>query len=142
MVGKEKQYIEAGNGICFEWKFKIDLEETDAEQLKLVLRSGEGKQTVCVFDFAESKMYVDRNASDGWSNGVSESILYLQNKKELDVHILSDQSSLEIFSDRYSNNHSMNIYAGNEQNQTCLYACGGNAVLKDMEAYELKECYR
>lgn len=36
----------------------------------------------------------------------------------------------------------MNIYAGYGQNQTCIYACGGKAVLKDMEAYELMECYR
>lgn len=40
-----------------------------------------------------------------------------EEEKKLDVHILSDQSSLEIFVDRYQNNHSNNIYAGNAQNQ-------------------------
>ena len=55
------------------------------------MRSGVGKETVCTLDFAESKMSVDRNHSDGWSKGISESILYLQDKKELDIHIFSDQ---------------------------------------------------
>ena len=87
-------------------------------------------------------MVVDRNQSDGWSKGISESILYLQDKKELDIHIFSDQSSVEIFTDQYRNNHSLKIYAGNEQNETYVCARGGKVVLKDMETYGLGECYR
>ena len=141
-VGEERQAVKAGDGISYEWKFKVDLEQTDATALKIIMRSGEGKETVCTLDFAESKMSVDRNHSDGWSKGISESILYLQDKKELDIHIFSDQSSVEIFTDQYRNNHSLNIYAGNEQNETYVCALGGKVVLKDMETYGLGECYR
>ena len=65
----------------------------------------------------------------------------LKGKKELDVHILSDQSSLEIFTDQYQNNHSNNIFATDAQNQIKIRAYGGNVVIKNMETYGLKECY-
>ena len=45
-------------------------------------------------------MSVDREKADGWSRGISRSVMYLKGKRELDVHILSDRSSLEIFTDK------------------------------------------
>lgn len=142
VIKQEKAIVKAGDGVSFECKLTVDLEQTDAEQLKVVLRCGNGQQTVCTFDFTKSIMSVDRNHADGWSKGVSESTLYLRNKKELDVHILSDQSSVEIFTNQYRNNHSLNIYAGGAQNQTYLCSCGGQTVLKKIETYGLKECNR
>ena len=100
--------LKAGDGIAFEIKMKVDLEETDASGLEIDLRCGEGRKTTCTFDFKHGVMQVDRNASDGWSKGVSSSTLFLKGKKELDIHIYSDQSSLEIFADQYHNNHANN----------------------------------
>lgn len=134
--------IEAGDGVSFEWKMVIDLEKTDADQLEIDLRCGEGRKTVCLFDFKNAELSVDRNAADGWSRGVSRSVMYLKGKKELDVHIFSDQSSLELFTDDYRNNHSNNIFAGDAQNQIYLRAHGGRAVLKNIETYGLTECSR
>ena len=138
----EKIAVKAGDGVSFEWKLKIDLEQTDADRLEIELRSGKGRKTVCIFDFKKGRMTVDRNEADGWSKGISESTLYLKDKKELDIHILSDQSSVEIFADRYRNNHSLNVYAGNDQNKVYLCACGGKVAFKDLETYGLKECNR
>ena len=45
------------------------------------------------------ELKVNRNKADGWSKGISHSILFLKEKDVLDVHILSDQSSLELFTD-------------------------------------------
>ena len=64
--------------------------------------------------------------------------MQLKKKTELDVHILSDQSSIEIFADQYRNNHSNNIFAGNGQNRLKICAYGGSAVIRDIEAYGLK----
>ena len=61
----------------------------------------------------------------------------LMGKKELDVRIFSDQSSVEIFTDEYRNNHSMNVYAGNEQNGISVRAFGGTAVFREIETYGL-----
>lgn len=133
----EEEELTAGDGICFELKLMIDLENTDADQLELELRCGEGKRTVCLFDFKKAEMSVDRNEADGWSKGISRSVMYLKGKKKLDLHILSDRSSLEIFTDQYQNNHSNNIFAGVSQNQLKFRAHGGRVILKDIETYGL-----
>lgn len=141
VVMEEETELTAGDGVCFELKLKIDLENTDADKLELVLRCGEGKKTVCMFDFKNAEMSVDRNEGDGWSMGISRSVMYLKGKKELDVHILSDQSSLEIFTDQYQNNHSNNIFAGDAKNQLKIRAYGGRVVIKKYESYGLKGCF-
>lgn len=138
VVSEEYTELEAGDGVCFELKLKIDLQRTNADELELDLRCGAERRTICLFHFKKGEMRVDRNAADGWSKGVSRSVLYLQGKKELDVHILSDQSSLEIFTDQYQNNHSNNIFAKASQNQLRVRAHGGNAVLRDIETYGLR----
>ena len=63
-------------------------------------------------------------------------------KRELDIHIFSDQSSLEIFSNGYQNNHSNNVFAGNDQNRIFIRAQGGRAVIREYESYGLEECFR
>ena len=138
LVTDEETELTAGDGVCFELKFRIDLKETDADILELSLRCGEGRKTVCRFDFRKAEMSVDRNNADGWSRGISRSVMQLKKKTELDVHILSDQSSIEIFADQYQNNHSNNIFAGDGQNQLKICAYGGSAVIRDIEAYGLK----
>lgn len=80
-------------------KMKIDFEKTDAQRLELNLRCGEGKKTVCLVNFKNAEMSVERNEADGWSRGVSRNTMFLKGKRELDIHIFSDQSSLEIFTD-------------------------------------------
>lgn len=141
LVSEEEKELAAGDGVSFELKFKIDLEETDARSVELSLRSGEGKRTVCLFDFKTAEFRVNRNESDGWSRGISRSVMYLKGKKELDVHIFSDQSSLEIFTDRYQNNHSNNIFASDSQNRLWIRAYGGKAVVKEYESWGLGECF-
>ena len=83
-------------------------------------------------------MSVDRNFGDEWSKGISRSILNLKEKNELDVHVFVDRSSVEIFADQYSNNHSNNVFASDEQNQIFMSAYGGKAVISGLETYGLK----
>lgn len=141
MVVGEKQQVElpVGDEVAFELRFVIDLEETKADKIELFLRCGEGKETICTIDLKNAWLSVDRNNADGWSKGVSKSVLFLKDKKELDVCILSDQSSLEIFTDQYTNNHSMNVFAGNEQNKVMVKTVGGEGALKQIASYRLKK---
>lgn len=138
VVTEAETGLEAGDGVCYELRFNIDLEKTEADRLELLLRCGNGRKTICVFDFRQAEMSVDRNEADGWSRGVSRSVLCLKGKTQLDVHIFSDQSSLEVFADQYRNNHSNNIFAGASQNQLKIRAQGGNVVIRNIEAYGLK----
>lgn len=138
VVSEDGTVLAAGDGISYELKFVIDLEKTNADKLELELRCGQGKRTVCLFDFQKSEMSVNRNEADGWSKGISRSVMNLSGKKEMDVHILSDKSSLEIFTNQYQNNHSNNIFAGKEQNQLKIRAHGGTVSIRNIEMYGLK----
>ena len=60
--------------MTFELKMKIDLEKTDADKLEFTLRCGEGKKTVCMFDFKKAEMTVNRNNADGWSRAFQEAL--------------------------------------------------------------------
>ena len=142
VVTEEEMELTAGDGIGFEMKFKIDLDETDADKLEVSMRCGEGKRIVCMFDFQRAEMRVDRDEADAWSRGISKSVMNLKGKKELDVHIFSDQSSLEIFTDQYQKNHSNNIFASDGQNRLKIRAYGGKAVIKEYESYGMKDCFR
>lgn len=137
-VSEQETEIRVGNGECCEMKFILDLKETTADQVEMKLRCGEGKKTVCLFNLKKGEMTVDRDNSDGWSKGVSRSVLNLNGKEELDVHVFVDRSSVEIFTDQYSNNHSNNVFGTETQNQMFLCAHKGKAVIRNMETYGLK----
>ncbi len=141
-VMEEDIGITAGDGVSFELMMEIDLVKTNADKLELDLRCGNGKKTACIFDFKNAELRVDRTNADGWSSGVSRSVMYLKGKKVLDVHVFSDQSSLEIFTDRYRNNHSNNIFAADEQNQLKIRAYGGTVFIKEMKTCGLKDVNR
>ena len=142
LITEDPKQLKAGDGISFEMKFVFDLKKTDADSIEMKFRCGDGKETCCIFDLKNGELSVDRQNSDGWSTGVSRSVLLVNDKSELDVHIFSDQSSLEIFTDKYRNNHSNNIFAGDQQDQLSISAHGGKAVIRNYESYKLKDCFR
>ena len=142
LQAEQEQPLTAGDGVAFELRFTLDLEHTDAEKVELSLRCGEGHRTVCTLDLKHSMMYVDRNNADGWSRGVSKSTLFVRDRKLLDVHVFSDQSSLEIFTSDYTINHSMNVFASDTQNGILLCARGGSARLLSLESYGLERTIR
>lgn len=135
IVGEKCMEVTAGDGVAFELKFSIDLQRSDAKKLMLKLRCDGEKQTLCTIDLKKGELTVNRNQADGWSRGISRSLLFLKGKKKLDVHVLSDQSSLEIFADQYQNNHSMNIFAGNQQKRIFLQTVRGKAILENVVGY-------
>jgi len=87
------------------------------------------------------ELIVDRNEVDDWSKGVSKSVLFLKDKEKLDIHIYSDNSSVEIFTDNYTNNHSTNIYATKEQNRVYFDTLNGSIKIENLEIYTLKNVY-
>ena len=49
-ITETPQQLKAGDGISFEMKFTLDLEETDADRVELKLRCGKEKESRCIFD--------------------------------------------------------------------------------------------
>jgi len=134
----EKYEIQAGDGVAYELKLYINLKETTAEKFQLELRSSNTKKTIITFDLKKSELTVDRSQSDGWSRGISRSPLKLKDKKALCIHIYSDQSSLELFTDDYQTVHSCNIFAGNEENKNYLIAKNGTAMIESIRTWRLE----
>ena len=73
---------------------------------------------------------------------MTKSVLYLRENKELDVHILSDQSSLEIFTQDYRNNHALNVFASDAQNGIFFHAFGGSVAIKHVNSCGLERTIR
>lgn len=141
-VGEAAVDISGGDGVAFESVLLLDLEKTTASKVIFSLRAGEGKESVLCFDLQKAEMTFDRNNSDGWSKGCSRSPLNLRGKRELDIHILSDQSSVEVFADQYQNNHSNNVFASGTQNSDTIRAEGGTAVFKSIFSWGLETVIR
>ncbi len=130
--------VSAGDGVAFECRLVLDLERTTAETVVLELRSdGKFKSVVCL-DLKHGQMTFDRNQGDGWSRGQTKSPLKLLDKKLLDIHFFSDQSSIEVFSSQYQTNHSCNVFASNDQNKNTVRAFGGRAYFTSIISYGLE----
>ena len=124
------------NDAIFEMKIKINLKDTTAKQLKLILR-----QTEVVYDFENSEIRFDRNMSDGWSKGIARCPLQLQGKEELDIHIYSDRSNIELFSDEYRNNITCNIFSLDDDVNNMITTYGGQVKLDKVETWKLKKVF-
>ena len=72
--------LKSDDGIAFELKFNINLRASNAQKLLVKLRCDEVKETVCIFDLKNGELEVNRNKADGWSKGISHSILFLKEK--------------------------------------------------------------
>ena len=122
-------------------KFSINLVESNASRFEIRLRAHANKSLKYIFGLKKAELIVDRNEVDDWSKGVSKSVLFLKDKEKLDIHIYSDNSSVEIFTDNYTNNHSTNIYATKEQNRVYFDTLNGSIKIENLEIYTLKNVY-
>lgn len=134
-VQREPVDISGGDGVAFESRMVLDLEQTDADKVIMELRSDGLQKTIVILDLKKGQLTVNRNMADDWGTGVTRSNLILKGKSTLDIHIFSDQSSIEIFSSNYQMNHSCNIFAPDSQCQNTVYAEGGTAVFACMESF-------
>lgn len=137
-ISNENYEIIAGDGVAYEIKMEIDLKNTTAESFSLLLRCSEDKETVIKFDLKKSELTFDRNNSDGWSTGISRSIIKYKNKDTLDINIFSDQSSIEIFTSNYQIAHSCNVFAGNDQNKNYIVSKNGELSINSLITWGMK----
>ena len=122
----------AGDGVAAEIKLIIDLEKTTAAAVEFVLRGNGEKETLLRLDLKKGEMSLDRERADGWSKGSTRSLLFTDGKNELDVDILLDQSSVEVFTCQYQVNHSCNIFADNTQTQNLVRVKEGKVCFKSV----------
>lgn len=131
-----RQNLKAGS--VFEAKLKINLEKTTAASFHIELRVSEENKTVITFDLEKGEITFDRNQADGWSKGIAKSPLKLLGKKELDIHLYSDKSSVEMFSDGYQNNISCNVFSPGDVCENHLVCETGSIFIEKLEVWELE----
>lgn len=132
------QLLHAGDGVHFDLALELDLPATTARRMDLSLRCGEGRAVVCSLDLEHAEVRVNRNNADGWSAGVSHGSLALTGKTRLDVRVVGDTSSVEIFLDGGRSVHSMNVFASPTRNGIEISAHGGDVVLAVAHGYALR----
>jgi len=137
-IDKEPYLIPTVNGNTYELKLSINLERTTANRLILMLRSDGIRHTKVIINLKEQMLYTDRNNSDGWSKGVTKSPLLMRDDKVMDIHMFVDQSSIELFTDEYRTNHSINVFASESQDQNYIQGVEGGVYINQIETWELK----
>ena len=137
IIEKGEFLIPTANGNCFELKMTIDLANSTADSFELRLRSNDHLATIAKFDLRKQIMTVSRDNSDDWSQGTTKSNLLLKDKAILKIHLFADQSSIEIFTDEYKTNHSINVFAKEDQNKNYVSVAEGTLVINQLETWEL-----
>lgn len=129
---KDELILEAGDGISGEIKLVVDLERTTASKIELFLRDNGKRAAILKLDLINEEIYLDRNQADDWNGGVTRSFLLTEGKTELDIDILLDQSSIEVFSCQYQVNHSCNVFADDSQNRNLVRVSDGKVYFKSI----------
>ena len=128
-----RQKLDAGDGVSCQIKAVIDLERTTAPNVTFVLRSNGKRETLVTLNLKKGMLSVDRNRADGWSKDISKStLMFDRDNKELDIDILIDQSSIEVFAAKYQMNHSCNIYPDSSQINNYIEVQEGCVYLKSL----------
>ncbi|MGX6979400.1 glycoside hydrolase family 32 protein [Vagococcus elongatus] len=135
----EKKLIPTFDGNVFELMLTVDLAKSSSESFDLNLRCNDELSTIATFDLKRQMLYVSRNDSDNWSCGTTMSPLILKDKNLLKIHVFVDQSSIELFTDDYQTNHSLNVFAGDDQNQNYLSVGEGKLVIKELITWKLEK---
>lgn len=123
---------------CYDSEIIINLKETAAEKFSLILRKSGENRTVVTYDLKACEIRFDLTEADGWSKGIARAPLNLIGKDRLDIRILSDRSSLEIFNDDYRVNLSCNVYTTAENEENYIEAAGGKLVIESIKTWELE----
>ena len=129
-------------GCIWEMKLIVDLKRTTAKKIGLRLRAKEEMKTEIIFDLEHGELRFDRDHSDGWSRGVAHCPLNLMGKDVLDIHIYSDRSNIELFSNGYQNNISCNVFTPYEDGENSVFAEGGDAVIQQIQTWDLERVIR
>lgn len=127
------------DGYCYDAEIVIDLKNTSAKAFTLVLRQDGDNKTVVTYDLAKAELRFDTDNADGWSKGTVRAPLNLMGKDELDIRILSDRSSVELFSNNYTTNISCNIYTTAEAERNIIVTDNGTVAVKSARGWTLEK---
>ena len=124
----------------------LDLCKTDSKTINFILRADARHETLIKLDLESCKITFDRSHSDDWSKGVCHTVLRNAGKKNLQIRIFSDTSSLEIYTDGNSETGYKTVMSGNIfPDKACtkifIEATDGNAYFDKIETFEIESVW-
>lgn len=137
ICSKEGIDINVGNGIHYELNIDIDLSKTTSNKFEIELRKSNEKETKIEFDLKNKKLIFNRENSDEYSKGIR--ICDLDIKCDiLSFRILSDTSSIEIYTNDYTTVLTSNIYPSDKETGIKMTSNGGDVYISKFEGYALE----
>jgi hypothetical protein len=117
----------------------------DARQTGLVVRAGDGQETVIGYDADTHEVYVDRTRSgrvDFSRNfpGVQRAPLEPRNGK-VRLHILVDWSLIEVYADQGQRVITDQVFPADSSQGLKVFAAGGSARLEAMDVWTLRSIW-
>ena len=109
---------------------------TTAKEFGFELRKSDKKATKIMFNITDKKITFDRNNSDDYSKGIKTCDLELDSNI-LSIKILSDTSSLEIYTNNYKTVLTSNIYPSENENKIEMIATDGEVYISTFKGYSL-----
>jgi fructan beta-fructosidase len=116
----------------------------DADSFGLKVRQGEGEETVIGFDRRAGEVFVDRTRSGavGFSPHFAGRHAAKLSRSGVDssvhLHLLVDETSVEVFADGGRIVLTDQVFPKHESRGVSLFAAGGTARLRSLEAWELR----
>jgi fructan beta-fructosidase len=125
-------------------KIVAELEPGDAESYGLKVRRGDGEETVIGVDRRSSEVFVDRSRSGdvkfspGFPGRHAARRPSDERGRPIRLHVLVDTTSVEVFADDGAVVITDQVFPRPESRGVSLFAEGGTARLRSLEAWELR----
>ena len=138
MCSYEGMDLNIGNGVHYELNIDIDLSKTTSNEFSIELRKSKEKETKITFDLKNKKMIFNRDNSDEYSKGIRICDLDVKGNV-LSFKILSDTSSIEIYTNDYTTVLTSNIYPSSEETNIKMTSKDKDVYVSRFEGYALEE---
>ena len=122
-------------------RIRLTLEPGTASKAGVKLFAGEEHETLVYFDRAEGVLVIDRSKSGLKLTGKEENVtvrkLDIGQPEAIELEMLLDVSSLEVFVNGGRHVMTANVYPDPEDTEVLFFAEGGSAAFKNIEKYDV-----
>ena len=121
-----------------------DFDPGDADSFGLKVRQGQGEETVIGFDRRAGELFLDRSRSGAvgfsphFAGRHAAKLAMPDGDSPLRLHLLVDATSVEVFADGGRVVLTDQVFPKQESRGVSLFAAGGTARLRSLEAWELR----
>lgn len=140
---EEVEQVLPVKGDCLEIIAVFNLTDCKADEFGIKLRVSDNgrEETVLSYLCCTGELLLDRNKSDGWSQGIRKCKLDMSGKEALRLHIYIDTCVVEVFADEGYATMTNNIYPNPDHKGLKIYSRGGNAELISLDIWKLKSAW-